>query len=118
MEQPEAFVVIGKLDSDIAVADELGIDENTEDDNEFDTGEEFSLDMEDTEGEEDNNEEEPIPETTEEPNENIERSGGRRASNLNREVASKEMPTGSILREARYTVYAVSYTHLTLPTKA
>lgn len=105
MEQPEAFVVIGKLDSDIAVADELGIDENTEDGNEFDTGEEFSLDMEGTKDEEGNNEEEPIPETTEEPNENIERSGGRRASNLNREVASKEMPSGNILTEARYTVY-------------
>ena len=46
---------------------------------------------------------EPTPETEEEPEENFTRSGGRRASNLNRErnreVASKEIPQGNVLAE-------------------
>ena len=69
-----------------------------EEEPEFETGEEFSLDMEEPE-----TEEEPIPETEEEPEENFTRSGGRRASNLgrNREVASKEIPSGNKLAEGR-----------------
>ena len=48
---------------------------------------------------------EPTPEAEEEPEENFTRSGGRRASNLgrNREVASKELPSGNKLAESKLT---------------
>lgn len=104
MEQPEAFVVVGKLDSDVAVEEDLGITPNDdEDDNDipnFDMGEEFKLDRPQTD--EEPSEEETDEETSdvsEEPKRNYTRSGGRRASNLNREMASKEIPQGNRLAE-------------------
>lgn len=56
-------------------------------------------------GENEETEVEPTPETEEEPEENFTRSGGRRASNLgrNREVASKELPSGNKLAESKLT---------------
>lgn len=58
-------------------------------------------------GENEETEVEPTPETEEEPEENFTRSGGRRASNLNRErnreVASKEIPAGNKLAESKLT---------------
>lgn len=100
LEQPDAFVVVGKIDSDVAVEEELGLGDEEGIEDEFDNGNEYDLGNEEVE---DLTTEEPIPESEEEPNENFERSGGRRASNLRlgRDVASKEIPSGNILAESK-----------------
>lgn len=88
----------------------MDIDENVTDEDEFDTGKEFDLGLDDNKSskedehdEDKSNEEKPasVPETNEEPERTFTRSGGRRASNLNREVASKEVPAGNKLAETK-----------------
>ena len=109
LEQPEAFVVVGKIDSDVAIEEELGLGDEDEVTNEFDTGSEFDLGR--SEVEEEPTDVEPTPDVEEEPNENFERSGGRRASNLRlgRDVASKELPSGNILAENKEVITEARY---------
>ena len=117
LEQPEAFVVVGKIDSDEAIADELGIGDNIGDgvvDDENVVVSDEEIDVEPVPNTMLNRTEEPEVEETpiEEPEENEEerptRSGGRRIANLrNRETASKEIPEGNKLAESKVEETAV-----------
>lgn len=117
LEQPEAFVVVGKIDSDEAISDELGIGDDIGDgvvDDENVAVSDEEIDVEPVPNTMLNRTEEPEVEETpiEEPEENEEerptRSGGRRIANLrNRETASKEIPEGNKLAESKVEETAV-----------
>lgn len=116
LEQPEAFVVVGKIDSDDAVAEELGIGDNI-DDGVIDDEEPMMDDEIDVEPvpntvlnrtREPDVEEIPVEEPEETEEEAPARSGGRRLANLrNRETASKEIPAGNKLAESKVEETAV-----------
>ena len=82
----------------------MGLNDLAEEEPEFETGEEFDLGLENPEPTPEVAEEQPTEETDDFENR---RSGGRRASNLNRErnreVASKEIPQGNKLAENKLT---------------
>lgn len=104
LEQPEAFVVVGKIDSDDAIADELGIGDNIGDgvfdDGEMDMTDDEEIDVEPVPNTILNRTKE--PEVKEEPVEEPEEEGPSR-----RETASKEIPAGNKLAESKVEETAV-----------
>ena len=104
LEQPEAFVVVGKIDSDDAIADELGIGDNIGDgvfdDGEMDMTDDEEIDVEPVPNTILNRTKE--PEVKEEPIEEPEEEGPSR-----RETASKEIPAGNKLAESKVEETAV-----------